>query len=192
MNNWIQKVLVASLLTVATLFSMWMNDAQASTTGTDMYLNLTGGWITIWTTGSINFGTMPIASVDVPISAQFSSYAWVQDLNWLNSWYYTTVQSSDLVWPNWTIPASSIQMRIVGGIVNLIAGNANSLVVLWPSMGTAYTLIDTAKVFMKRDWWTNNGVTGKYGVLPEVQVTIPAFQAVWQYTGRLTITLIEN
>lgn len=57
---------------------------------------------------------------------------------------------------------------------------------------SAYQSLDTARQLIIRNTAANNGIIGQYGVLPQMQVIIPAYQAVGSYTGTLTYTLYTN
>ncbi len=186
------------MLTVTSLIGLSIGSTNAqSTTGTDVYLTLTGGDLTIEATGSIDMGVLPVSTVATPVEYTFSGttseHFVVQDLKWAFSGYYTTIQASNLTdGVGNSIPASNVSLRVDPLNILLLAGSANSNVAFGPSVSTTFTLIDSAITFIKRDPATNNGLTGRYGVLPTLRVLVPAYQAVWVYSGTLTFTLFEN
>jgi hypothetical protein len=56
----------------------------------------------------------------------------------------------------------------------------------------AFQSLDTPRQLIIRNVGANNGIIGQYGVLPQMQLIIPAYQAVGTYTGTLTYTLYSN
>jgi hypothetical protein len=55
-----------------------------------------------------------------------------------------------------------------------------------------YQSLDTARQLINRNTAANFWVVGQYGVLPDMQLVIPAYQSVGVYTATLTYTLYEN
>jgi len=72
-----------------------------------------------------------------------------------------------------------------------MAGSANTNVQIQASM-SAFQSLNIVRQLIIRNTATNNGVIGQYGVLPQMQLIIPAYQAVGTYTGTLTYTLYTN
>jgi hypothetical protein len=56
----------------------------------------------------------------------------------------------------------------------------------------SYATLDAARTYIKRDTLANLWVVGQYGALPQLQVVIPAYQAVGTYSATLVYTLYEN
>ena len=77
------------------------------------------------------------------------------------------------------------------GGITLLAGTTNARVIVNAGMAN-YQTLEAPKNLIQRDNAPNFGVIGKYGVLPQMQVVIPAYQSVGQYTGTLVFTLHEN
>lgn len=102
--------------------------------------------------------------------------------------------SGNLVGPGGaSIPAANVAMKTtaVGSAgVTLLTGTDNTRVVIHSGMGS-YQALNTPKRLIERNTTPNQGVIGKYGVLPQMQVTIPAYQSVGQYSGTLVFTLHE-
>ncbi len=168
-------------------------DAQEST---DVYLYITGGNITIGATGSFNFGTFSSLSTVQTAEKQFTGdgYFWVEDLKGADAGYYTTVSITDLTGQstNDVIPADNVKIRTYTTWATLIAGDANTKVVVPDALATAYTSFSTPITFLKRDNAVNNGSIGKYAMFPWLQITIPAFVSPDTYQGVITYTLFEN
>lgn len=165
---------------------------------TTVNLTITQWDICIGSEGTFNFDPTMISSTQTTVNGAFSGngHFYVDDLRGADKWYYTTVQMSGaLVGPNGaSIPAANVSMKTPttgpGGIT-LLAGTTNSRVVVNAGMAN-YQTLETPKNLIQRDTATNFGVIGKYGVLPQMQVIIPAYQSVGQYTGTLVFTLHEN
>jgi hypothetical protein len=122
-------------------------------------------------------------------------YFYVDDLRGANSGYYTTVQmSGNLVGVGWTIAGSNVSMKTTAtgaGGITLLAGTANPLVQIQAGM-SAFQTLDVARQLIIRNTAANSWVIGQYGVLPQMQLTIPAYQSVGTYTGTLVYTLYTN
>ncbi|HMT01355.1 MAG TPA: hypothetical protein PKC14_03435, partial [Candidatus Absconditabacterales bacterium] len=105
--------------------------------------------------------------------------------------YYTTLQSTNLTGPNGPIAASNVAVKVTSTGTVLLTGAANPRVVVADTL-VAYQALNSPVTFIKRDTAANSGVIGKYGSYPFLQVSVPAFQAIGNYTATLTYTLIEN
>ncbi len=151
------------------------------------------GDICIGTTGSFDFGQYTVSSTSQTQSGTFTDDFWVEDLRGADSGYYTTVQlSGDMVGPGAaTIPAANVSIKVPSATPTVIAGSANPGVVI-PGTLLSFTPINSAVTFIKRDPWTNNGLIGRYGSTPDLEVLIPAFQSVGTYTATLVYTIYEN
>ena len=75
--------------------------------------------------------------------------------------------------------------------ITTLAGAANTNVIVHAGM-SAFQSLDTARQLIVRNTGTNNGLIGQYGTLPQMQLIIPAYQAVGSYSGTLTYTLYSN
>jgi hypothetical protein len=75
--------------------------------------------------------------------------------------------------------------------ITTMSGSTNTRVEVQADMA-AYQSLDVARQLIIRDTATNDGVVGKYGVLPQLQLVIPAYQSVGTYTATLTYTIYEN
>jgi len=159
---------------------------------TDVSVEVIAGDICIGTTGSLDLGTVTASASPQTVTATFADEFWVEDLKGADSGYYTTLQLSgslaDLAGN--TIAATDVSVRSTGG-VSLMNGSANANVVLDAGMA-GYQSLDSARTFIKRDTAANSGLVGQYGAFPEIQINVPAYQAIGTYTATLTYTLYEN
>lgn len=193
-----KKLCTKIIMLVALVASVsMMPTVYAQTTGTDVYLTLTGGNITIGATGSVNMGTLTVSSSSTTVDRQFTAagdeYFWVEDLLGADAGYYTTIQATDLVHQtnaSLLIPAANVSLKVDPLTVTTMAGSTNAGVTL-PAGLVNYTSLGTAVTFVERAAGANFGVVGKYGILPWVEILIPAFQAVGTYQGTLVFTLFS-
>ena len=56
----------------------------------------------------------------------------------------------------------------------------------------AYQTLNTPRRLIERVNGANFGLVGKYGVSPQMQMVIPAYQAVGTYSGTLVYTLYNT
>ena len=192
-----KKLKKAWLLAVIALGTLLLTNKSLAAELTDVYLTIIGWSVTIGSTASIDLGTVTVSAASQDVEWTFVDHFWVEDLKGADAGYYTTVQVGDMTSTNWTIPAANIAMRVNPATIALLWWASNSLVELASTWST-YAAIDSPLTFVERSTGgsqaagPNNGVLGKYGVLPWVKVTIPAYQAIGAYTATITYTLIEN
>jgi len=176
-----------------------LGTGTSCSTPTTVNVTILPGDICIGSSGTFDFGQYTVSSTLQTVNWAFvgtGGYFWVDDLKWADSGYYTTVQmSGDLVGPGTAfIPAVNVKMSTasVGSAgITLLAGTANSLVQVNAGMAS-YQSLDVARRLIERNTAANFWVIGKYGVLPLMQLDIPAYQSVGTYTGTLVYTLYSN
>lgn len=181
-------LLVGAFLCLAAITAS--TNAQVST---DVYLSILGGNVTIWATGSFDFGSFTVASTETVTGKQFTGddYFRVDDMKGADSGYYTTLSVTDLSGANWIIPAANVSVKVDTVNTTLVNGTANTNVVVSSTL-LSYTPIDGAVTFIKRDTAANAGKLGRYSAFPWLQVTIPAYQSIGSYQATVTYTIIEN
>lgn len=123
------------------------------------------------------------------IEEQVVDYFYVKDTYGIDSWYYTTIQMSDLTWFNWNVLASS-NVFIKWSWVDLLTWTSNSRVEL-ASWFDLYHDFSTPITFIKRDTASNFGVKWQYGVLSRLKIAIPAYQSPDEYQWVITFILYE-
>jgi WxL domain surface cell wall-binding len=173
--------------------------ATSCNTTTQVQVDILPGNICIGSTGAYDFGDFSVSSSSQTVNGAFTApdgYFWVDDLKGSNSGYYTTVQlNADMAGPGGaSIPRANVYMKTaaVGNAgITTMAGTANPRVEVHAGMA-AYQSLDAARQLIIRNTAANFGVVGKYGTLPQLQLVIPAYQAVGNYTATLTYTLYEN
>jgi hypothetical protein len=75
--------------------------------------------------------------------------------------------------------------------ITTLAGSANTRVIVNAGMAS-YQSLDVARRLIDRNLAANFGVVGQYGVNPQMQLVIPAYQSVGTYNATLVYTLYEN
>lgn len=152
--------------------------------------------ITIWSPASLTFSSTVTASDTVQSLEQAfnsaSDYFYVQDLKGSDNGYSTTFQASGpLTAGSNTIPLSNMLFKTTSATPTLLSGAANAAVSL--AVGTTtYQDFSSARTFLIRNNWTNNGIISKYGSQISLKINIPAWQAVGSYSTSLVFTMIEN
>lgn len=168
-------------------------------TTTTVQVSILPGNMCIGSTGDFNFGTFTASSAIQTVTGAFAGtggYFYVDDLRGADVGYYTTVQlNADLAGPGTAkLGSGNVFMKTAAqgnaGITTM-AGIANTNVIVHAGM-SAYQSLEAPRQLIARNTGTNNGIIGQYGTLPELQLIIPAYQAVGTYTGTLTYTLYTN
>lgn len=180
------------LLACALLSLVAFSSTTKAQVSTDVYLEVQWGNVTIGTAGSLNFGLFPVSSTITSVEKQFTGddYFRVDDMKGANSWYYTTLQVTDLTWDNGIIPAANISVKVNSTATELITGTANANVIVTNDL-LIYKPLNVAMTFIKRDTAANAGKLGRYAAYPWLQVAIPAYQSVGSYHATLTYTIYE-
>ncbi len=165
-------------------------------TTTTVQVSILPGNMCISSTGDFNFGSFAASSSSQTVSGSFvgsGGYFTVDDLRGADVGYYTTVQlNANLVGPGVaTMLRTNVFMKTLSSVTTLLAGTANANVVVDAGM-SAYQSLEVPRQLIKRNNAANSGIIGQYGTLPELQLIIPAYQAVGTYTGTLTYTLYSN
>lgn len=165
-------------------------------TTTTVTVTLNPGDICIGSTWSFDFGAYTVSNTSQTVNGTFSSPFYVEDLKGSNSGYYTTVQMSGALQGSGssTIPAANVSMRTsaVGNAgITTIGWSSNTNVVVNAGMA-AYQTLNTPRRLIERVNGANFGLIGQYGVTPQMQLIIPAYQAVGAYSGTLVYTLYNS
>lgn len=199
----IKSLLPVALVIMAAGFTSFTNADSACLwtwadckVSTEVSVEVIAGDICIWTTWSLDLGQITSSATATTVNGTFADEFWVEDLKGADSGYYTTLQlSGDLVdGAGNSISASnvSVQTATVGSAgITLMNGGANTRVEVDAGMAS-YATLDSARTFIKRDNAANSGIVGQYGAFPQIQINVPAYQAVGTYTATLCYTLIEN
>ncbi len=188
--------ILATVTSFASAGTGCLNTWTNCNTTTQVQVKILPGTVCIGSTWSFDFGNYQVSSSSQTVNGAFTNPFYVDDLKGADSGYYTTVQvNAPLAGPGWaTISNANVYMKTAAignpGIITL-AGTPNTRVIVAPGM-IAYQSLDTPRQLINRNTAPNFGVLGQYWVNPQMQLVIPAYQAVGTYTGTLTYTLYEN
>jgi hypothetical protein len=118
-------------------------------------------------------------------------YFQVDDQRWLNSWYYTTLQLSNLSQVGWSGVINNSNIQWKADPLVLLWWTANTLVQLGAARGS-YVNANTTSTFIFRNNAPNSFRTSRYGSRLRLRVNVPAYANVGTYDGVITYTLYEN
>ena len=148
------------------------------------------GPMSIWSLTWFAFiNALSIVNYEQILEEEVPDYFWVNDPNWYNSGFHTTVSISDFTWSNWTISALNVFMFASG--VDLLSGMMNPRVTISSGLNS-YLAIDGPVTYLQREDGYNSGVTWKYGNKPWLKIVVPPYQAPWSYKAVITYTLYEE
>lgn len=202
-----------------TLLLAWLvlaSSASAAGTSTETTINLQLFWgsVTIWAPQTIEFGTGTVSSsithklLDMStwntawvgwVSWVDYSYFWVEDLLSSSSGYSTDLKISDLADGSRTIASGQVSLTLTwwNSPVTLLDGLTSTSAVP-PEVvlidAPAWTTMDNAISAITRTWATtpHSWIIWKYWFRPSFDITIPKYQALWNYQATITYTLTEN
>ena len=185
---------ILSLLSVMSFGSTYAQTAKEDKT-TDVTVQITAGNLSIGINNNetLDFGSFGIPTVATPQTKKFTENFRVEDMEGAEAGYYTTLgMSGDLTSAGGeSISAANLAIRATDAI-SVIDGTTNSNVKVNSTMSSNFaSLGGNAVTFIERGQ-DASGRVGKYGVKPEMELTIPAYQSVGSYSGTLVYTLYEN
>lgn len=203
---WVSTASGANIFTTTVSFTAWDATTTLNTTlktpwqyeltvrngttvyGTSTQFTVLNWWYFIDAPTSISLPNIQATNSQSIVRSTSTIFS-VEDQKWFSSWYYTTLQCDDLVAETNTIANTNIMLS--GSTLTLITWDTNASVTtsLWNSMQSC----NSAIAFIRRNSWGGwASIYSQYGATISIQVTIPAWQAVWDYTSTITYTLIEN
>ena len=156
-------------------------------------------WILrIWNTDSI----LNLWEVNVSNNAQLLSWSfwansfWVEDMKWLESWYYTTIQVTDLAWTvaGHTISASNVSLKTENAIPSYISWATvnDSQVIFWEWIKSWHSGSWAVNYFMRENTSTANAWrVWKWWDNLQIKVNIPAHTPYDTYRWTITYTLYD-
>lgn len=155
----------------------------------DVQLNLEIVWIWIrhGTPNNLNLSATWDALQDQEISWQFADDFWIEDLMWLETWHYTTIQCNWLRNWSWSILTwiylkawNSSPIRRFGNTWNVLISNEL----------TSYKSIYNPVVYIyKPTNYINIWKANKYWDIPTIKVAIPANTMPGVYNGTIVFSL---
>ena len=155
--------------------------------------------LTIWTeTWNLNLWQVNVSNSSQELSWSFGADSfWVEDMKWVESWYYTTISVTDLTWSvaSHVIPANNISLKTAWNTpTNISWATASEAKVIfwewitsWHSGSTPVNYFQrlntaTADAWRVWKWWDNL----------QIKVNIPAHTPSDTYRWTITYTLYDN
>jgi hypothetical protein len=176
----IKKFFLFILLPVFVLFSFVL--AQYTQ---EVQVQIFWKGLVIWTPSNISLGTVTAWST---VEKTFDDYFWVEDLRWVNTWYYTTVQCDGLYWPDNFIITG---VQLSWNLVELLQWNGNQTDIY--SNLDSWTDITTPQLyFYKNDNVPLNYHGNKYWNKPSIRISIPNNAPAGTYRWKITYTLYDR
>ena len=155
-------------------------------------LNLEIKWIGIRHGTPPNLSLWAINYSDQPqeVNASFGDYFWIEDLMWLVTWHYTTIQCDGLIGPS--------SYLITG--VYLMAWETSPIKILWNtgnvlisnSLATYYSIYNPIVYIYKPTNPINVGKANKYWDIPDIKIVIPPNAPAGSYNGTIVFSLYLN
>jgi hypothetical protein len=179
---WIKNIYV--------IFSTW-NETSPTYSDTINYAEPTPWTLTISSPLDFNLWSINSSNTTWTISGQFNDYFQIEDLLWSNTWYYTTIQTTDLSWSEYFISANLIQLKWSISPTK-IEWEENSNVIISDDLLDKYMWIVNPIIYIKREKWENNWITWIYWDLPRLKIEVPPYQIIDNYNWNLIFTIYEN
>lgn len=147
-------------------------------------------WIRHWTPNNINLWTIQYSNQLQDITWKFSDYFWVEDLMWLKTWHYTTIQCDWLYGPTWSI-ITWIYFKVENVVPTKIMWKTWEVYIsddLIDYKSIYEPLVYIYKINSVLNWWKAN----KYWDMPYVKVVIPPYTTPWTYNWTIIFSLYMN
>lgn len=164
---------------------------QAATSTAEVAVQ--AGEVTIGAPATITFPATTTSDAEQVVTITPDEFFWISDLKAASTGYYATLSISDLTASGGkTISATNVKASVSGGVTK-IAGTDATEVAVPTAAAAGFLALDSGAplTILERDT-DANGKVGKYGVRPTLQLTVPGYQTIGDYTATLTYTLIEN
>jgi hypothetical protein len=171
------------LFVFLSLFALvWISLAQIQK---EVHVEISWLGLVIWTPSNISLGSV---SAWTTVEKTFNNYFWVEDLRWVNTWYYTTIQCDGLYWPNDFVITG---VQLLWNSLDLIQWIGNQTDMF--SNLSSWTDITIPQLyFYKKDNmpWNYNG--NKYWSKPSIKVSVPNNAPAGTYKWKITYTLYDR
>lgn len=144
-------------------------------------------WVRHGTPNNLNLSATWNVSEEQEITGKFLSGFWIEDLLWLASWHYVTIQCDGLRGPLWSIITW----------IYIKAWNLNPNLVLWISglvyisntLNTFQSIYKPLVYIYKTTNYANLWLINRYDDTPTMKVVIPANSTAGTYNGIIAFTL---
>jgi len=180
MRNVYKRLFVLSMLFGWLSYFAW---------GTNIQLNLEIQWIGIrhGTPDNLDLWSIIYSAQEQEVPGQFDNYFWIEDLMWMVTWHYTTIQCDWLYGPDWAVITW----------IYLKAGNINPVRMMWNTWNVAISstlsdyqsIYDPIVYFYKPTNITNIWKANKYWDIPSMKIVIPPETVAGDYVWTITFSL---
>lgn len=183
------------IICILFLLSFFSNTTFSSTNTSFISLQINPLHVTIWSSWNIFLPELSPSFDTWEIQATFSSNSfWIDDRKTSNSWFITTIQSSDLIYSNGeeksSIPRENVRFK-TSITPSVIYGSINPRVDFGSSIKNIRWNIWKPVVYFKRNAWDNLWIIWRYWDTPSIKVIIPPAQSPGIYTWTIYFTLIS-
>ena len=177
-----------------TIYAKWANDPSLA----QINLSIQKWTLTIWTEiWNLNLWEVNVSNNTQELSWSFGTNSfWVEDMKWIESWYYTTISVTDLIWSvaGHVISADNVLLKTAWNEPNYISWALvnESKVVFWNGIKVWHSGSWQVNYFQRLNtssseawrlwkWWDNL----------QVKVNIPAHTPSDTYRWTITYTLYD-
>ena len=175
-------------LIIVFIISFFVFQTFAWTWEIQLKVEILGWWLSIWSPANFNFGSITSSPDDQIITGQFGTAFWLEDLNWNDNWYYTTIQCKWLKSAWWDT------------LTGIYFKKNNLFKILWSdnpriqlqNVFSDYYLINKPIVYIYRNPAPNYWTISLYWDIPFIKIFIPWYTPTWVYTWTITYTLFVN
>lgn len=140
-----------------------------------------------WTPDNLSLWNITYSNQEQEITWVFSDYFWIEDLMWIASWHYTTIQCDWLFGPNWSIIT---WIYIKAWNLSPVKISWNPWNVLMSNDLLSYKSIYNPLVYIYKT--TNNyniWKANKYWDIPTIKIIVPPETIPGEYTWTITFSL---
>jgi len=157
----------------------------------DVILSITiNPWeITYWAPMYLNLWQISLSQTQQNIQWQFDDYFWVNDLQWSDSWYNTTIVSDGFMWPNWNILTWIYLMAWNNWSPELLLWLTWNVMINQAFSESYYSIFSSPVTYIYRPQWENYWKVNKYGDKPWIKVIIPPYTSPWMYSWTIYIDI---
>jgi len=187
----------------------WVFDIDTWASLTEAQVEIVPGIVTISAPWLLDFWTWEVSTTTQTVTLDMATYSWgtqyfaLQDLRWTDSWYYATIEISNLTvsWStNKQIDAFNVYTTLTwtnSTITKLdwLLGQGIPAEVAIPSTTPiTHIHIDAPLTILERNSATSPDawILWKYWIQPKFDLNIPKFQELWEYSSTITYTLTER
>lgn len=160
---------------------------RANAADADITLQVVGLGIRHWTPDNLAIWTVMMSPNDQEIDQQFTTGFRVEDLEWLITGHYTTIQCEGVYGPNMTI-LTWIELKAGSATPSLLMGTTGNNVYINPDLSQYINITDPITYFYKETNPNNKGLLNKYGDKPWIKILIPSSAPAGVYSGTIVFS----